>query len=161
MTIEGESRMATATSSYTTASRYCQPLTDSPAPSPGPSSTVRAWCRGHSHPPGNPDSGRRFIVDAGQVLVEFQVNHLFILRAIRCCALPCWPTTPPSKRKWTSSSGAGMPSHDPRERRPGMMPVLRGQPQSWHRRRRPSRRNPARNPDHPGRPAPSRGQPWW
>ena len=23
------------------------------------------------------------------------------------------------------------------------------------------RRNPARNPDHPGRPSPSRGQPWW
>ena len=46
--------MATAIPSYTTASRHCQQLADSPAPSPGPSSTVREWSLGHFPSPGKP-----------------------------------------------------------------------------------------------------------
>ena len=46
--------MATAIPSYTTTSRHCQQLADSPAPSPGPSSTVREWSLGHFPPPGKP-----------------------------------------------------------------------------------------------------------
>ena len=88
MTIEGESRMATATSSYTTASRYCQQLTDSPAPSPGLPSTVRARCSGHSQPPSKPDT-------VGPLLGELQGSHLFTLRAVRCSARSCCSATPP------------------------------------------------------------------
>ena len=33
---------------------HCQQLADSPAPSPGPSSTVREWSLGHFPPPGKP-----------------------------------------------------------------------------------------------------------
>ena len=86
--------MATSVPSYTTASRHCQQLADSPAPSPGPSSAFRDWCPGHSPLLGKPDSGRQLLADAGKLLGEFQVSQLFPLRAIRRYARSCCATAP-------------------------------------------------------------------
>ena len=86
--------MATSVPSYTTASRHCQQLADSPAPSPGPSSTVRDWCPGHCPLLGKPDSGRQLLAGVGKLLGEFQVSQLFPLRAIRRYARSCCATAP-------------------------------------------------------------------
>ena len=86
--------MATAISSYTTVFRYCQQLPDSPAPSPGLSSTVLKWCRGHFLPPGKPASGRQLIADAGQSPLRLGGSQVFTLRSI-----PKHPQSGPQRRQ--------------------------------------------------------------
>ena len=173
MTIEGESRMATSVPSYTTASRYCQPVSDSPAPSPGPSSTVRAWCRGHSPPPGKPDSVRQLVAGVGKLLGEASgrpVLHPQVHPVCSTAASGSVPTGAPSftlGRRRTASPPAGStdgserPFHDPRERRPSMMPAIRARPHPGPSSRGNGRLDPARTPAPRGDAAQPPGQPWW
>ena len=182
MTKRGQTRMATSTSSYTTAPRHCQQCSDSPAPSPGPfTRPVLHRPRVVSRPlPSSwqarlrPTTRRRCRKApwraSGRPVLHPQVHPV-----CSTAASGSVPTGAPSftlGRRRTASPPAGStdgserPSHDPRERRPSMMPAIREQTQSGPHRRRTIRRDPARNPDsgnpaHPGKPALSRGQPWW
>ena len=98
--------MATATTSYTTAPRHCQQPADFPAPSPGPSPTVREWSPGHIPPPGEPECwGRPLGINGLRTRRPSCGHHAggfaravaggqLILRTIRRHARSCCPARP-------------------------------------------------------------------
>ena len=127
--------MATAIPSYTTASRHCQQLADSladfPAPSPGPSSTVREWSPGHIPPPGKPKRwGRPLGINGLRARCSHRVHHAavyrregfaravagqqLILRAIRRYTRSFCATAPPSRGSGQRPPALPSPAVDPR-----------------------------------------------
>ena len=118
--------MATAIPSYTTAPRHCQQLADSPAPSPGPSSTVREWSPGHFPPPGKPKrwgcplginglrTRRPSCGHHAEGFAQAVAGRQLILRAIRRYARSFCATAPPSRGAGQRPPALGIPAVDPR-----------------------------------------------